>query len=324
MLNRRSFLQSASVLSALPLAAHAQGDFPNKPVTIVVPFAAGQSGDVLARLLGEGLTKIWGKTLVVDNKSGAGGTLGSQFVKAAPADGYTLLLGSSGPMAIAPHLIKNAGYDPRKDFTPIMVAAGVAQVLVVNANSPIRTLKDLVAAAKAKPGKVTYGSGGNGSTQHLTMEYLNDVAGIDMLHVPYKGTTPAYNDLFGGQIDALFDSQPGVMPFLQAGKARVLAVSTAQRVPSLPDVPTVAESGYAGFDVLGWLGIVAPKGLDPAIQRKLNEDFKKALALDTVKANLARLGMISVGNSPEEFARYIASEYDKFGTIIKKAKITIE
>lgn len=327
MNHRRTFLTSAAALSLLPTLAWAQGraeGYPSRPVTIVVPFTAGQSGDILARILSEPLSKSWGKALIVDNKTGAGGTIGSQFVAKAAPDGYTLLLGSSGPMAIAPNLIKNAGYDPRRDFTPIMNVAGVAQALVVPVNSKYKTVQDLIADAKARPGKLSYASGGNGSTQHLTMEMLKQRTGISMVHIPYKGTSPAYTDLIGGQIDVLFDSAPGVVPFLQGDKVRVLAVSTAQRMPSWPSVPTVAESGVPGFDVLGWLGIVAPKGLDPAIQKKLNTDLKAALALDSTKASLSRLGMIPVGDSPEEFGKYITSELTKFGDVIKKGGITVE
>ena len=325
MINRRNFVRSAAALGALPMLARADGRaYPTKAVTIVVPFAAGQSGDVLARILSEPLGRMWGKSLIVENRVGAGGTIGSQFVAKAAPDGYTLLLGSSGPMAIAPNLIKSAGYDPRKDFTPIMNVAGVAQALVVPANSKYRTVQDLVADAKARPGKLSYGSGGNGSTQHLTMEMLKQRAGISMVHIPYKGTTPAYTDLIGGNLDLLFDSAPGVVPFLQSDKVRVLAVSTAARMPAWPNVPTMAESGFAGFDVLGWLGIVAPRGLDPAIQKQLNEDLKAALATDSVKATLGRLGMIAVGNSPEEFGRYIDTELTKFGDVIRKGGITVE
>lgn len=330
MIKRRNFVRSAAALGVLPLLpvlARADSSalgYPVKPVTIVVPFAAGQSGDVLARILSEPLGKMWGKSVIVENKVGAGGTIGSQFVAKAPPDGYTLLLGSSGPMAIAPNLIKSAGYDPRKDFTPIMNVAGVAQALVVPAGSKYKTVRDLVADAKARPGKLSYGSGGTGSTQHLTMEMLKQRAGISMVHIPYKGTTPAYTDLIGGSLDLLFDSAPGVVPFLQSDKVRVLAISTAARMATWPDVPTMAESGFPHFDVLGWLGIVAPRGLDPAIQKKLNEDLKTALATDSVKATLARLGMIAVGNSPEEFGRYIDTELTKFGDVIRKGGITVE
>jgi tripartite-type tricarboxylate transporter receptor subunit TctC len=327
MLIRRSLLIQFLAALALPSLASAQGaadNFPAKPVTIVVPFTPGQSGDILARVLADGLTKLWGKAVVVDNKGGSGGTVGSKIAAAAAPDGYTLLLGSSGPMAIAPNLYKNTGYDPRKDFTPIMNVAGVAQLLVVPAESKYKTVAEFVAGAKAAPGKLSYGSGGAGSTQHLTMEMFKQRAGVHILHVPYRGSAPAYTDMFGGQIDALFDSQPGVLPFIASGKARVLAVSTPKRVPSLPDIPTLAESGYPGFDVLGWLGIVAPKGLDPAIRNKINADLAKVMATDEVKKRFATLGMLPVGGSPEDFAKYLDSELKKWGAVIKTGSISVE
>jgi tripartite-type tricarboxylate transporter receptor subunit TctC len=260
----------------------------------------------------------------VDNRTGAAGTIGSAYVARARPDGYTLLLSSTGPMAVAPHFYKNAGYDPRTDFTPIMGVAGVGYALVVPANSRFKSVQDLIAAAKAAPGKLNYASAGNGSTQHLMMEMLKQRAGIDMQHVPYKGLAPAYPDLLSGTLDVFFDTQPGVMSFLEAGRIRVLAVSTAQRVPSLPDVPTVAESGYPGYNVLGWYGLVAPKGLDPAIRNKLNSDLKKALATDSVKASLPKLGIFAIGSSPDEFARFVDGELNKFGAVIKTGNISVE
>ena len=326
-MQRRTLIESLagmSVVAALaPATSWAQArpaGYPARPVTIIVPFTAGQSGDVLARVLGEHLGKLWGQPLVVDNRGGAGGTVGSRAAAAAPADGYTLLLGSSGPLAAAPNLYSNAGYNPR-ELTPIMNVAGVAQALVVRAESKFSTLQELIAAAKAAPGKLSYGSGGVGSFQHLTFEMLKQRTGADIAHIPYKGSAPAYNDLFGGQIDAMFDSLPAVLPHAKGGKARVLAVSTAQRVPQLPDVPTVAESGVAGFDALGWLGIVAPKGLDPAIRESLNADIKTALADESVKTRLTNLGMIILATSTADFGRFIDSELIKWGEVIKTGGI---
>lgn len=235
-----------------------------------------------------------------------------------------MLLSSSGPIAIGPHLNKSIGYDPRKDFTPIMNVAGVAQALVVPASSRHRNVQDLIASAKAAPGKLNYGSGGSGSTQHLTMELFKQRAGIDIQHVPYKGSAPAYTDMMGGQIEAIFDSVPSAVPFVKSGQMRVLAVSTAQRDSTLPDVPTVAESGLRGFDVLGWLGIVGPKGLNPAIRDKINADLKKALATEAVKEKMAKIGMQPVGGSPEDFGKYIASEYARWGDVIKAGDIKAE
>jgi tripartite-type tricarboxylate transporter receptor subunit TctC len=329
-MNRRNLIPSlAAIAFATALApsttwAQARpGGYPTKPVTIIVPFTAGQSGDVLARMLGDPLARLWGQALVVDNKAGAGGTLGSRAAATAPADGYTLLLGSSGPLAVAPNLYNNAGYNPR-ELTPIMNVAGVAQALVVPANSPYKTLADLLAAAKADPGKLSYGSGGVGSFQHLTFELLKQRTGTHITHIPYRGSAPAYTDLIAGQLQAMFDSLPAVLPHAKAGKVRVLAVSTTQRVPQLPDVPTVAESGIPGFDALGWLGIVAPKGVDPAIRDRLNADLKTVLADEAVKTRLTNLGMIIIANSAPDFGKFIDSELIKWGSVIKAAGIVAE
>jgi len=327
MRNPFSIFALAAALAALPAAAAQAADpaaFPAKAVTVVVPFAAGQSGDILARVLSEGLSRRWGQSVVVENRGGAGGTLGTRYAAAAQGDGHTLLLASSGPLAIAPNLYKDAGYDPQRDFVPIMNVAGVSQVLVVSAASPYRSAADLVAAAKADPGKLSYGSGGAGSTQHLTMELFKQRAGIAIQHVPYRGSAPAYTDLFGGRIDAMFDSLPAALPFAQSGQARILAVSTAQRDASLPDVPTVEQSGYAGFDVLGWLALVAPKGLDPAVRDKINADVAAVMATDAVKARLQSLGMQAVGGSADDFGRYIDSELRKWGEVIKTGNIVLE
>ena len=327
-MHRRSLISAlaAAAVAAVAPTAWAQArpaGYPTKPVTIIVPFTAGQSGDVLARVLGEPLSKLWGQTLVVDNKGGAGGTLGSRAAAAAPADGYTLLLGSSGPLASAPNLYANTGYNPR-ELTPIMNVAGVAQALVVPANSPHKTLADLLAAAKAAPGKLSYGSGGVGSFQHLTFELLKQRTGTQITHIPYRGSSPAYTDLIAGQLNAMFDSLPAVLPHAKSGKVRVLAVSTTQRVPQLPDVPTVAESGVAGFDALGWLGIVAPKGVDPAIRDRINADLKTVLADEAVKTRLNQLGMIVIGGSAPEFGKFIDSELTKWGSVIKTSGIVAE
>ena len=320
-------LASATVTAALvPTTLWAQSrptGYPTKPVTIIVPFTAGQSGDVLARVLGEHLARIWGQTLVVDNRGGAGGTLGSRMAAQAAPDGYTLLLGSSGPLAAAPNLYTNAGYDPR-ELTPVMNVAGVAQALVVPASSKFRTLQDLLAAAKAAPGTLSYGSGGVGSFQHLTFELLKQRTGAHITHIPYRGSAPAYTDLFGGQLHAMIDSLPAVLPHVKSGKARVLAVSTATRVQQLPDVPTVAESGVPGFDALGWLGIVGPKGMDASTRDRLNADLKTVLANDAVKNQLTTLGMIIIGSSAPEFGGFIQSELAKWGGVIKAAGIAPE
>ncbi|RZJ26945.1 MAG: tripartite tricarboxylate transporter substrate binding protein [Haliea sp.] len=326
MFNRRQLIASTSLLLAAPFI-RAQGTaaaFPAKPVTMVVPFAAGQSGDILARLIGEALTRQWGQPLVIDNKGGAGGTLGSIAVARANADGYTLLLGSSGPTAIAPSLYKKVGYDPNKDFTPIVNVAGVPQVLLVPGGSPYRTVQELVAAAKAQPGKLSYGSGGKGSTAHLTMELFKSMAGVEMEHVPYKGAGPAYPDLLAGRLDAMFDTTPAALPFIKAGQIRALGVSTAKRTPSLPDVPTLDQAGVKGFELVAWWGVVAPAGLNPAVQQRLNQEFRKVLALDEVRRKLEDMGMVVLAGSSDEFRQFIRNEHQKFAEVIRANNIVVE
>ncbi|HEX7890706.1 MAG TPA: tripartite tricarboxylate transporter substrate binding protein [Ramlibacter sp.] len=321
------FLRTALLLlAAAALApAFAQGDgYPARAVTVVVPFPAGNSGDVLWRTLGESLSKEWGKPLVVDNKPGSGGALGAQLVTKAPADGYTLLHGSSGPIAIGPHLNKNVTYDPRKDFTPIMLVAGVTQAIVVRADSRFKTVQELIAHAKANPGKLNYGSAGNGSTQHLTGELFKQRANVFITHVPYRGAAPAYTDLLGGQVDFVVDSISSAVPFVQSKQMRILAVSTAKRDPVAPDAPTLAESGLPGFDVLGWMGLVGPPNMNPAVRDRINADVRKAMAQESVKQTFAKLGLQAVGGSAEDFRRYIDSEYARWGDVVKAAGIKPE
>jgi tripartite-type tricarboxylate transporter receptor subunit TctC len=314
------------LLAAIVMApALAQPEsYPARPVTVVVPFPAGNTGDVLWRTLGDALSKDWGKPVLIDNKPGSGGALGAQLVMKAPADGYTLLHGSSGPIAIGPHLNRNVTYDPRKDFTPIMLVAGVTQAIVVRADSRFRTVQELVAYAKANPGRLNYGSGGTGSTQHLTGELFKQRAGVFITHVPYRGAAPAYTDLLGGQLDFVVDSISAALPFVQARQMRILAVSTAKRDPVAPDAPTLAESGLPGFDVLGWLGLVGPAGMNPAVRDRINAAVKKAMQVDAVKQSFVKLGLQPVGGTAEEFRQYIDAEYKRWGDVAKAAGIKPE
>lgn len=317
MISRRSLFSAA--LLALPVLGHAQPthDYPTKPVTIVVPFTPGQAGDVLARFLSEPLGKKLSSSVVVENRTGAGGIIGTQYVMRAPADGYTLLLGSSGPMSIVPAINPKAGYDPRTDFTPIVFAGGVPQVVVVATSSKIQSIAELVDAARSAPGTLTYGSGGTGSTQHLAMELIKQKAGLDIQHVPYKGTAPAYTDLIGGSITLLLDSLPGAIAMAKAGQVRMLAVTTAKRASALPQVPTLAESGVPGIDVTAWLGIVGPSNMDPAIRDQLNAEANELLRDDALKARLAAVGIEPMGGSPDQFKQFIASEFAKWSDVIK-------
>jgi tripartite-type tricarboxylate transporter receptor subunit TctC len=320
---RRILLGLLAAIVMAPALAQPES-YPARPVTVVVPFPAGNTGDVLWRTLGDALSKDWGKPVLIDNKPGSGGALGAQLVMKAPADGYTLLHGSSGPIAIGPHLNRNVTYDPRKDFTPIMLVAGVTQAIVVRADSRFKTVQELVAYAKANPGTLNYGSGGTGSTQHLTGELFKQRAGVFITHVPYRGAAPAYTDLLGGQLDFVVDSISAALPFVQARQMRILAVSTAKRDPVAPDAPTLAESGLPGFDVLGWLGLVGPAGMNPAVRDRINAAVKKAMQVDAVKQSFVKLGLQPVGGTAEEFRQYIDAEYKRWGDVAKAAGIKPE
>lgn len=327
MLTRRQFSISAAALAGSPGLAFAQNaaaDFPARPVTIIVPFAPGQSADILARVLAEGLTKLWGKPVLVDNKGGAGGSIGTLAAKRAAADGYTLLMGSTGPISIAPQLSKNAGYDPRKDLTAVVAVAGVPQMLIVQNDSKYKTMKDVIEDARKNPGMLSYGTGGNGSLAHLTMEMFKSRAGIDIKHIPYKGAGPAYTDLLAGRLQVMFDTTPAAIGFVKSGQLRFLAASTSKRTPAAPDVPTVDEAGLPGFDVLGWIGLLAPAGLNPQLQRRLNQDFRRIMDQPQVRQQFDSLGMTPIAGSAEEFTAFVVSEHDKFAKAIQAAKITPE
>ena len=324
MNQRRSLLACLMALCAAPSRSAAQIqeiDYPVRPVTIVVPFAAGQSADILARMLAETLTRQWGKPVLVENKGGAGGAVGSLAVVRSPADGYTLLMGSSGPISIAPQLSKTAGYDPRRDLTPIINAAGVPQMLIVAAGSNFRSVQDVVDAARKEPGKLSYGSGGNGSLAHLTMEIFKRRAGIDITHIPYKGSAPAYTDLLAGRLEVMFDTPPAAMGFVKNGQLRFLAASTPRRATALPDIPTVAESGFSGFDVQGWIGLFAPAGLNPALQQFINQNFRKLLGESRIRQRLDSLAMDQVAGSADEFRKFVEMDYEKFGAVIRASNI---
>lgn len=325
MPTRRAIVASLAILLAAPVVAFAQASdavFPTKAVTIVVPFATGQTADILARMLADELAKLWGKPVLVENRGGAGGTVGSLVVVRASADGHTLLMGSSGPISVAPQLSKTAGYDPRKDMTAIVNVAGVPQMMIVTTASPYKTVKDVIDAARKAPGKLSYGTGGTGSLAHLTMELFKKRAEVDLTHVPYKGAGPAYTDLLAGRLDVMFDTPPAALGFVKAGKLRFLAASTIRRDPYLTDIPTVSESGVSGFEVQGWLGMLAPPGMNPAIQERLNQDLRKVLALSNIRQRMEAFGMAPLAGSPEDFRKFIEADYDKFGAVIRANNIT--
>ncbi len=309
---------------ALPVAAQT---FPSKPMRIIVPFTPGGSSDVLARAIGLELGKALNQAVLIDNVPGAGGSVGAEKAAKSPADGYTLLMGHIGTLAINPALYPRLGYDPVRSFTPVAWIARVPNVLVVNASVPAQSLKELIALAKARPGQLAYGSGGNGSAAHTTMEYLKMQTGTSFLHIPYRGTAPSVTDLLAGQVQVLFTGVPALLPHIKAGKMRALAVSSPNRLALLPDVPTVAESGVAGtkgFEADQWYGLVAPAGTPPEIVSLLNQHVNKALSSDEVRARLAAEGADPTPASPQEFGQLIAREIPRWRRVVQSARISVD
>jgi tripartite-type tricarboxylate transporter receptor subunit TctC len=324
-MQRRTLLCAAFAAVALSatLSVHAE-TWPAKPVTLVVPFPPGGSTDMIARTLASGLQARLSQTFIVDNKAGATGTIGAAQVKRAPADGYTLLVASLGPYVIAPHLIKNVPYDATKDFDYITVAVQAPNVLVVPAASPYKTVADLIAAEKKNPGKLTFASSGNGSSDHLTAELFWAQTGTEGTHVPYKGGAPAITDLLGAVVDASFQNINAVIQHISAGKLRALAVTGDKRSSLLPQVPTLAEAGVKGVDVYSWQAVAAPKGLPADIKAKLATNIAAVLAEPAVKSKLTEQGFEVVASSPEQFAKFQATEYARWKNVIETRKITAD
>jgi len=317
----KKLLTSLALGLAVAGSALAQA-WPSKPVTLLVPFPPGGSSDMIARTLGVKLQEKLGGTFVVDNKGGAGGTVGSAAVKRAAPDGQTLLVTSLGPLVIGPHLMKNIGYDPLKDLDYISVAVQAPNILAVPAASPHKTLADVVAYHKAHPGKMSFASSGNGSSDHLTAELFWQTIGAQGLHIPYKGGAPAMSDLLGGQVDATFMNINTGIQNVKAGKLRALAITSSKRSPLLPDVPTMEESGIKGVTVYSWQAIAAPKGLPADIKAKLHAAVVAGLADPAVRSKLQDLGFEIVGNTPEQFTAFQAAEFARWKQVIEVGKIT--
>jgi tripartite-type tricarboxylate transporter receptor subunit TctC len=299
----------------------AQGAYPTRPIHIVVPFTPGGSTDILARSIGQELTKAWGQAVIIDNVAGAGGSVGAEKVARSPADGYTLLMGHIGTLAVNPSLYPNLPYDPVKSFTPVAWVARVPNVLVVNPSVPAKTMRELVAYAKANPGKLNYGSGGNGSAANLATEYFKLQTGTSILHIPYRGTAPAVTDLMGGQIQVLFTGAPAVLGQIKNGQLRALAVSSPTRIDALPDVPTVAELGYKGFEADQWYGIVAPAGTPRDIVLKLNAQINKSLESAELKTRMVTEGAIATPTTPEAFGQLIVREIARWKPVIQSGRV---
>ena len=311
----------AAFMAAAAAAASAQS-FPSKPVHIFVPYPAGGGVDVLTRTLGDVVAKQWGQSVVVENRPGAGGVIASQAAVTSAPDGYTLIMVASGH-ATNPLLYPKIPYDTFKDFTPISLLASSPNILLVRADSPFKTMADLIAAAKAKPGSLSFAHAGTGTSTHLAGELLKALAKIDLNAIPYKGGAPSINDLLGGQIPISFNNGPESVGQLQAGTLRALAVTTAERAPFLPDVPSMSEA-VPGYDTGVWWGLLGPANLPPDILAKLSHDFVAALNTDSVRERLGKLGALPIGSSPQQFDARIHADYEKWGPIIKAAGIKAE
>jgi tripartite-type tricarboxylate transporter receptor subunit TctC len=318
------FLLGVSAFALAAIAGAQAPAYPTKPIRLVVPFPAGGATDILAREVAKHLTDAWGQSVVVDNRPGAGGNIGSELVAKAAPDGYTLEMGTVGTHAINASLYSKMPYDHVKDFVPVILVAGVPNVLEVNPALPVNSVQELIAYAKANPGKLNFASSGSGTSIHLSGELFKVMAGVQMTHVPYKGSAPALQDLIGGQVQLMFDNLPPSLPQIKAGKLRALAVTSAGRAPALPDTPTVAEAGLPGFEASSWFGVLAPAGTPPEIVNKLNAEIAKWLASPGAKEKLANVGANIAGGTPEDFARHIQAETAKWAKVVKESGAKVD
>ncbi|ARP99168.1 Bug family tripartite tricarboxylate transporter substrate binding protein [Pseudorhodoplanes sinuspersici] len=314
------FLRIAAIFIALTSLAHAQ-DFPTKPIKLIVPFPPGGPNDIIARVVAAKMQELIGQPIVIDNRGGAGGVIGTDAVAKAEPDGHTIAITSAGALAISKSLQQKVPYDSLKDLKPVTLVAKVPELLVVANNVPASTMKELLELAKSKPGKLNFASTGPGSMPHLAGELFKITAGIDIVHVPYKGAAPAVNDIIGQQVEMVFLDIPVLLPQVRSGKVKPIAIGSRERVPSLPEVPTTGEVGLPQIEAENWYGMVVPAATPPAVVAKLHKATVDALKAAEVKDKLAGQGAILVGNTPEEFAAYIQSEIDKWGKVAKAANI---
>jgi tripartite-type tricarboxylate transporter receptor subunit TctC len=298
--------------------------WPSKPIKYIVPFAPGGTTDILARTISEKLSVALGQPVVVENKPGAGGGLGADFTAKAAPDGYTIMGGTISTHAINASLYANLPYDPVKDFVAVTLIARVPNMLVINPNIPAKNVTELIALLKANPGKYTFASSGNGTSQHLSGELFKSMAGVDMQHIPYKGSPPALQDVVGGQVSMTFDNITTAWPLAKAGKLRALAVTTAKRSSVAPEVPTLAESGLVGLEVGSWQGVFAPAGTPPDIVKRLNSEIVKIINMPDVKEKLIALGAEPVGDTPEQFGAYVKTEVAKWSDVVKKSGAKVD
>jgi tripartite-type tricarboxylate transporter receptor subunit TctC len=323
-MQRRSLLQAGAAFSLLPTVLHAQDKYPSKPIVWVCPYAAGGNADSRSRQVAKAMSTILGQPIVVDNKAGAGGNIGTEAIVRGKPDGYTLGMGNFAPLAVNQTLFKKINFDPLTDLTPICLIERGPLILMVRTDSPYKSVKDIVAAAKAAPGKLSYGSGGIGGSHHLSAALFEHVAGIDMIHAPYKSGSAAATDLMGGQVQMMFEQMYAAMPSIQGGRMRALAITSKKRSPLLPDLPTMAEQGYPDVEVLNWQGLVGPKGMPASLVKQLNAVCNQALQTAEVKEKILSQGNEVGGGTPEQFAALIKAEAPRWAKVVKDAKIEAE
>ncbi len=304
-------------LGALSLSAAAFAQYPNKPIKIIVPFLAGGTTDIMARAVAADLQKAFGQAVVVENRAGAGGNIGADAVAKSAPDGYTFLMGTVGTHAINMALYTKMPYDAVKDFAPVSLVAAVPNILVATPSFPVNSVKELIDLAKKEDGKLTFASSGSGTSIHLSGELFKQLAGVQMTHVPYKGSSAALPDVMSGQVNVMFDNAPSVMPHIKGGKLKAIAVTSSKRAPALPNVPTIAESGLPAFEASSWFGLLAPAGTPKEIVDKVSTQIQKMLQTPEMKERLASQGADGVGNTPEQFAAHIKTEIDKWAKVVK-------
>jgi tripartite-type tricarboxylate transporter receptor subunit TctC len=313
-----------SVLLAFPATAAAADSFPSKPAKIIVAFPPGAATDIVGRILAQKLADMWGQPVIVDNRAGASGTIGTDVVAKSPADGYTMLLGTLGNLSANPSLYRNLPFDMGRDFTPVSLVVMVNFVMVVHPSTPAKTVKELIALAKAQPGQLNYSSSGAGGLPHLAGELFKSMAGVDLVHISYKGSVPSFTDLLGGRITVTIDNLPLALPYIKSGRLRALAVVGPKRQPMLPDVPTMVEAGIPGYELTNWFGLMVPAGTPRDIVTRINTDVAKVLKMPDVRERLLGMAAEPVGSTPEQFSAFLKSETAKWAKVIKDGGITAE
>ncbi len=324
---RRGLRVLSMLVAGLGLLAGASAEaqtYPSRAITMIVPFPAGGTTDILGRFVGQALSAAWGQPVVIENRGGAGGNIGAAAVAKAAPDGYTLLVGTVGTHAINASLYSRMPYDTLKDFVAVTQIASVPNMLVVTPSLPVNSVVELIAYAKANPGKLNMASSGNGTSIHLSGELFKVMTGVDMVHVPYKGSAPALNDLMGGQVQLMFDNMPSALPQVKGGTLKALAVTTATRSPAMPDLPTIAEAGVPGFEASSWFGIFAPAGTPKEIVAKLQTEIARILKTPDMSDRLAQQGAVAVGNTPEEFTAYVQAELTKWAGVVKASGARVD